>query len=88
MKTENSDSRPLEDKALLVEVARALVDYPEDVEVMETSRGDNHILMLYVRAEDRGKVIGKRGRTISSLRQLFTSIGAVDGRRLVVEIEG
>jgi predicted RNA-binding protein YlqC (UPF0109 family) len=82
------DCRPLEDKALLVEVARALVGHPEDVEVIEDKRGDHHVLMLYVRREDRGRVVGKRGRTIAALRSLFTSIGAADGRLLVVELQG
>jgi len=78
---------PLEDRALLAEVARALVTSPVHVRVNETERGDKTILSLYVRPADRGLVIGKRGRTITAIRQIFSAIGMVDGRQLIVEID-
>lgn len=86
----DNDTRPLEDRALLIEIARALVDRPEDVHVEADTEEHSHVhtLRLDVHPSDRGKVIGRDGRTISALRQLFSTIGAIDGRQLIVEIVG
>jgi predicted RNA-binding protein YlqC (UPF0109 family) len=83
----NAGCKPLEDKELLAEVARALVDRPEQVRVTESPEGGVLVLYLYVAQKDRGKVIGRKGRTISALRNLFSAIGAMDGRQVLVKIE-
>jgi len=86
-----ADARPLsalEDRALLAEIARSLVTSPVHVRVEEEPRGDSRaVLRLYVRPEDRGSIIGRRGRTITALRQLFSAIGMKDGRHLLIELE-
>ena len=48
---------------LVREIARALVDEPESVEVQTVNRDENTILRLRVAPQDVGKVIGKQGRT-------------------------
>lgn len=78
--------QPLEDRALLLEVVRALVDRPEHVRIAEHREDDVLILTLHVARGDRGRVIGRKGRIISALRQLFTSIGRVDGQKVLVKI--
>ena len=78
---------PLEDRALLAEIARSLVDAPVHVRVEEEQVGPKLVLRLYVLPTDRGQVIGKRGRTIRALRQLFSAIGMADGRQVVVEVD-
>ncbi|MBD3854816.1 MAG: KH domain-containing protein, partial [Acidobacteria bacterium] len=45
-------------KDLLVEIAKALVDNPEDVSVNEVEGEQTTVLELRVRNEDLGKVIG------------------------------
>lgn len=84
---ESRPQHPLEDRALLAEIARALVESPVHVRVEEEQQDSKLVLYLYVRPADRGRVIGKRGRTISALRQLFSAIGRADGRQVVVEID-
>lgn len=79
--------RPLEDRALLAEIARALVDAPVHVRVEEEQVGPKLVLHLYVLPQDRGRIIGKRGRTIRALRQVFSAIGMADGRQVVVEVD-
>lgn len=78
---------PLEDRALLAEIARSLVEAPVHVRVEEEQCDSKLILHLYVLPSDRGRVIGKRGRTIRALRQLFSAIGMADGRQVLVEVD-
>ena len=78
----------LEDRALLAEIARSLVSAPVHVRVEEEEKSESKaVLRVYVRPEDRGSIIGRRGRTITALRQLFSAIGMKDGRHLLVELE-
>jgi predicted RNA-binding protein YlqC (UPF0109 family) len=86
---EASDTDPLEHSDLLVEIARALVDHPEEVEVLEKNqRGSSTtVLVLRVAKEDRGKVIGKGGATINLIRGLFSRIAAIDHCQLAVMVE-
>ena len=81
---------PLEDSALLVEIARSLVSRPEDVRVecREDAEHRTLILVLDVHHSDRGRIIGKRGRTISAIRNLFSAIGLMDGRSVLVKLRG
>jgi len=59
---------------LVREIARALVDEPDAVEVLTVDRDENTVLKLRVAPQDVGKVIGKQGRTARSVR---TILGAV-----------
>lgn len=72
---------------LVTEIAKALVDRPEEVEV-EVMDGDEDdtVLELYVAPEDVGKVIGKQGRTARSLRTLLNAVGTRHHRRYTLEI--
>ena len=56
---------------LIREIARALVDEPEAVEVESVDRGDSTILELSVAPQDVGKVIGNQGRTARSVRTIL-----------------
>jgi len=84
-----TETDPLEHSDLLVEIARALVDRPEDVEVVEKRpRGTGTtVLVLRVAKEDRGRVIGKHGQTINHIRGVFSRIAAVDRCNLAIEVE-
>jgi len=59
---------------LVREIARALVDEPEAVDVQSVGREEKTVLKLRVAPQDVGKVIGKQGRTARSVR---TILGAV-----------
>ena len=73
-------------KDLLVEIAKALVDNPEDVSVAEVEGEQTTVLELRVREEDLGKVIGRQGRTARALRTLLTAAGMKVHKRFVLEI--
>ena len=44
------------------------------------------VLELSVAEEDRGKVIGRQGRTVKALRAVVKAGGVKDGKRILVEI--
>ncbi len=73
-------------KDLLVEIAKALVDNPEDVSVAEVEGEQTTVLELRVREEDLGKVIGRQGRTARALRTLLSAAGMKVHKRFVLEI--
>jgi predicted RNA-binding protein YlqC (UPF0109 family) len=68
-------------------LARTLVDEPDRVEVHEFEEDDETIVLeLSVAEEDRGKVIGRQGRTAKALRAIMKADGTKEGRRVLVEI--
>ena len=71
---------------LLVEIAKALVDNPEDVSVTEVEGEQTTVLELRVRNEDLGKVIGRQGRTARAIRTLLAAAGMKVHKRFVLEI--
>lgn len=73
-------------KELLEEIARALVDHPEDVQVSEIEGEQTTVLELRVRNEDLGKVIGRQGRTARAIRTLLSAAGMKVHKRFVLEI--
>ena len=73
-------------KELLEEIAKALVDNPEDVQVTEVEGEQTTVLELRVRNEDLGKVIGRQGRTARAIRTLLSAAGMKVHKRFVLEI--
>jgi predicted RNA-binding protein YlqC (UPF0109 family) len=71
---------------LLEEIAKALVDNPEDVVVAEVEGEQTTVLELRVRNEDLGKVIGRQGRTARAIRTLLAAAGMKVHKRFVLEI--
>lgn len=59
--------------ACIVCAAKALVDNPDAVSVNVVDGGTCPVLQLSVAQDDLGKVIGKSGRTIESLRTILSA---------------
>jgi len=73
-------------KELLQFVVQRLVNNPSAVKVRET-RGDTaSILELRVAKEDLGRVIGKQGLTVKSIRVILNAVAARTNRKIVLEI--
>lgn len=70
----------------LLSVVRLLVDDPRSAEVRETERDGRLELVVRIAESDRGKVIGRRGRTIDALRSLARVRGEREGRDYGVEL--
>ncbi len=73
-------------KELIIEIAKALVDVPDEVAVNEVEGEQTTVYELRVAASDIGKVIGKQGRTARSIRTLLGAAGTKLNRRLTLEI--
>jgi uncharacterized protein len=73
-------------KELVIEIAKALVDSPEEVVVREVAGEQVTVLELRVAPTDLGKVIGKQGRTARSIRTLLGAAGMKMNRRFTLEI--
>ncbi len=73
-------------KELLLTITKALVDYPEKVEVKEITGDKSVILELKVADTDRGKIIGKQGRIIRAVRTVVGCAAAKLGKRVVIEV--
>jgi uncharacterized protein len=73
-------------KQLIEDIAKALVDIPEEVAVNVIEGEQTTVLELKVAASDLGKVIGKQGRTARSIRTILGAAGMKLNRRFTLEI--
>ncbi len=73
-------------KQLVEDIAKALVDSPEEVVVREVDGEQATLIELRVAPADVGKVIGKQGRTARSIRTLLNAVGMKLNRRFTLEI--
>ena len=73
-------------RALVEQIAKALVDEPEQVSVQTVEGEQVAVLELRVGPNDLGKVIGKQGRTARSLRTILGAAGMKLHRRFTLEI--
>ncbi len=67
-------------------VVTALVDYPDEVKVTTKNEDNASVIWISCRKEDTGKIIGKKGKTISALRALVFSAGSRMQSRIKVEV--
>ena len=73
-------------KQLVEDIAKALVDLPEEVSVRLVEGEQVTVLELKVAQSDLGKVIGKQGRTARSIRTILGAAGMKLNRRFTLEI--
>jgi uncharacterized protein len=74
-------------RQLLEYIGPWLVDNPNElrIEEVEGDRGAT-VLEVSVDPEDMGKLIGKRGRIIRSIRTLARAAGQQEGQNVMVEV--
>ncbi len=73
-------------RALVEQIAKALVDQPDKVSVQAVEGDQVTVLELSVAPDDLGKVIGKQGRTARSLRTILGAAGMKLQKRYTLEI--
>jgi predicted RNA-binding protein YlqC (UPF0109 family) len=73
-------------KDLIEEMAKSLVDHPEQVNVTESKGDHTSVIELSVAKEDLGKVIGKQGRTATAMRTILNAATARVNKRSLLEI--
>jgi predicted RNA-binding protein YlqC (UPF0109 family) len=73
-------------RRLVQEVAKTLVDCPDEVQVDAVPEGELLVLELTVAETDMGRVIGKSGRTARALRALLSAAAAKANKHCSLEI--
>ena len=74
-------------KELVEVIAKALVDYPDEVVVSETEKDKVIVVDLKVAQSDMGKVIGTSGRIAKSIRTVVSAASAKSDKKVIVEID-
>ena len=74
-------------KDLLIEMIKAIVDKPDEVDITLTESENTMIYELRLGEGDVGKVIGKKGKNVGAIRTLLTAASAkAGGKRSILEI--
>ena len=73
-------------REMVEQIAKAIVDHPEEVRVNEVVGEQTTVIELKVAKDDLGKIIGKGGRTAKAIRTLLTAASTKAGKRAVLEI--
>jgi hypothetical protein len=81
----SSETAPLL-RELVLYLARALVEHPDEVAVEEIDEPDATVFELKVAESDLGRVIGRQGRTAKALRTVLSAASAKMKRRAILEI--
>ncbi|NLZ24790.1 KH domain-containing protein [Candidatus Dojkabacteria bacterium] len=74
-------------KELLENIVKAIVNHPEDVSIEEKESVDFPgltILTIDVNESDKGIIIGRKGRTINSIRDIVTISAIRNDKRVRV----
>jgi predicted RNA-binding protein YlqC (UPF0109 family) len=74
-------------KQILTDIARAIVDTPDAVNVVENVDGDDVELILTVAEDDTGMVIGRHGKIAKAIRQIMKAAANTCGKHVTVEIK-
>ena len=73
---------------VLANIAKAIVDNPDKVEVTESRKENGDIVLtLKVAPEDMGMVIGRHGRIAKSIRLIMKTAANSLGEKVTVDIE-
>lgn len=73
-------------RVLIEQVAKAIVDAPDQVTVDAIEEDGENVLELKVAEADLGKVIGKSGRTARAMRTLLSAAGTKLHKHYTLEI--
>lgn len=72
---------------LVEAIVLPLIEFPDDLEISASEDKDGSILVeMRVNEEDAGKVIGRQGRIIKSIRTLARAAAARSGAQVDVEL--
>ncbi len=70
----------------LVDIAKAIVDTPDEVKVTQTEDDNTITLTLSVAPDDMGMVIGRHGKIAKAIRTVMKAASANSGKKVNVEI--
>jgi predicted RNA-binding protein YlqC (UPF0109 family) len=73
-------------KRLIETVVRRLCEHPDEARVTESLEGRTSVYEIEVPEGDRGRLIGREGRTVRALRAFVSSAAAARGRRVLIRV--
>lgn len=73
-------------KQILLDIAKAIVEHPDEVVVTEKVSGNTVVLELSVAKSDMGKVIGRGGKIAKSIRTVMKAAAIRADKRVIVDI--
>jgi uncharacterized protein len=73
-------------KKLVEEIAKALVDFPEQVSVNEIESHQSVVVELAVAKQDLGKIIGKKGQNVQAIRTILNAASGKSKKRIILEL--
>ncbi len=73
-------------KDLIITIARALVDNPEQVSVSVIEGNQTFVLELKVAKSDIGQIIGKHGNNVRAIRTILSAVSGKERKRAVLEV--
>lgn len=74
-------------ESLIKSIVIPIVDYPEDIQVVEEKNAETLIYHLSVHKSDIGKVIGKNGRIAKAIRTIVYANNSDLNKRVLLNIE-
>jgi len=74
------------EKDLVEYIAKTLVDDPSGVKISTIEGEQTTILELKVAPDDVGKIIGRHGRIVESIRTLIRAASTKSGKKIRLEI--
>ena len=73
-------------KQLLTSIVKSLVDRPSKVIVTQIDGAKTLVFELRCDEQDVGKIIGKNGKTVSSIRTLLGALASKERRKVIIEV--
>ena len=73
-------------KQTLIDIAKSLVEFPDEVVVNEKISGDVVVLELSVAQSDMGKVIGRQGKVAKAIRTVMRAVANLEDQRVIIDI--
>ena len=73
-------------KETLINIAKAIVNHPDDVNVLATEEGNKVTLVLNVAEGDMGMVIGKGGKIAKAIRTVMRAAASAEDKEVSVVI--
>ena len=73
-------------RELIELIIKGIVDNPDKVEINEIIGERSSIFEVRVDSNDIGKVIGRQGRNIKSIRTIVNAAAQKDNKRVIIEI--
>lgn len=73
-------------KELIELIIKGIVDKPDKIEISQIVGEKTLIFEVKVDPNDIGKVIGRQGRNIKSIRTIINAAAQKDNKRVIIEI--